>query len=91
MPSYLIAFVISNFDMVENYEGAIQSDRVKHRVYRQKDNYIGSTNYPLKFGEEMLNYMAEYFGYPYTFPKMDQIGIQGHSGAMENWGLVISK
>lgn len=91
MPSYLIAFVISDFEYVENYAGNIQDNRVKHRVYRQKDSYIGSTAFPLEFGEEMLDYMGEYFGHPYTFPKMDQIGIQGHSGAMENWGLVISK
>lgn len=91
MPSYLIAFVISDFEYVENYAGDIQTNRVKHRVYRQKDNYIDSTTFPLEFGEDMLDYMGEYFGHEYSFSKMDQIGIQYHSGAMENWGLVISQ
>lgn len=91
MSTYLIAFVVSDFASIENYSGPLLESRLKHRIFRPTNQYANGIEFSLKTSEDVLTYMEEYFGHPYTFPKMDQIGVPSMGGAMENWGLVIYK
>lgn len=88
MSTYLVVFIISDYEYVSNYEGPIVASRKLHRVYRPRDNYEDATELALVGGEDMIDFMEEYFGHEYPLPKLYQIGILQASGAMENWGLV---
>lgn len=83
MSTYLLAFVVSDFEYRSN---ADQSFRVWARP-----NAVDTTDYAVSVGEEILNNLNNFTGVYYneTFPKMDQFAIPDFSaGAMENWGLV---
>lgn len=88
MSTYLIAFIVSDYDIYENYDGVITKKRTKHRILANK-NFKNSYELPLRVGEELLDDLVGYVGVNYDLPKMDQIGIADfEAGAMENWGLV---
>ncbi|XP_043263382.1 uncharacterized protein LOC122403732 [Colletes gigas] len=81
--SYLVAFVVSDYDKKEN-------EKKTFRVYT-KPHALEQTTYALEFGQKVISKLDEYTGIQYldTMPKMDQISIKDFSaGAMENWGLV---
>lgn len=81
MPTYLVAFVVSDFTYVENGN---------HRVYARPD-YIskGYGDFALDVGSPILEALEEYTKVPYSLKKMYQISLPHFSaGAMENWGLV---
>lgn len=88
MSTYLIAYIVSDYDMFENYAGPILTTRTKHRILA-RDYYTDSVTLPLLWSEQTIDDLNEFLHTPYTFPKMDQIGLsQFAAGAMENWGLV---
>lgn len=88
MPTYLVAFIISDYKSIHNYDLPLRPNETRHRIFAN-ENYIENTQFGLDTGIQMLNEIAEYFGYPYVMPKLDQIGIPTFAvGAMENWGLV---
>jgi len=84
MSTYLVAFVVGEFEYLED----TTAEGVKVRVYTP----IGRKEegrFALLVGKKTLSYFTEYFGIPYPLPKMDMIAIADFSaGAMENWGLV---
>jgi puromycin-sensitive aminopeptidase len=84
MSTYLVAFVVGEFDYVEAYS----KENVRVRVYTP----VGKTDlgkFALDVGTKTLSYFTEYFGIAYPLPKMDMIAIADFAaGAMENWGLV---
>lgn len=88
MSTYLVCFSITDYEFIENYEGIITQSRLKHRVHRPRDSYENGMQMPLTAGEDMINFMEEYFGHEFPLPKLDQTGILQANGAMENWGLV---
>lgn len=81
MPTYLVAFVVSDFKYVgDNY----------HRVYARPD-YIdnGYGDFALEVGVPVIQALEEYTKVPYSLEKIYQISLPHFSaGAMENWGLV---
>lgn len=88
MPTYLVAFVISDYQSIHNYDLPLSPSEIHHRIFAN-ENYIDKSQFGLETGIQMLNQLAEYFEYPYVMPKLDQIGIPTFAvGAMENWGLV---
>jgi aminopeptidase N len=89
MSTYLIAFVISDFNFITNRNIREPSELLQN-VYGQPNAIAnGEADFALEAGIKIMKKMEEYFGFPYTLPKMDQIGIPDFSaGAMENWGLV---
>lgn len=82
--TYLIAFIVSDFEFLENeFDGV-----VPHRTFA-RPNAVHLTEFALQTGVDMLDALVDYIGINYTLPKMDQAAIPDFSaGAMENWGLV---
>uniref|UniRef100_S4RRJ8 Aminopeptidase n=1 Tax=Petromyzon marinus TaxID=7757 RepID=S4RRJ8_PETMA len=84
MSTYLLAFVVGEFDFVE----ARSSDGVLVRVYTP----LGKSEqgkFALEVATKTLPFYKDYFNVPYPLPKIDLIAIADFAaGAMENWGLV---
>ncbi|KAF6036203.1 NPEPPS [Bugula neritina] len=84
MSTYLLAFIVGEYDYVEDRD----SDGVLIRVYTP----VGKPEqgqFALEVAKKTLPFYKEYFGIAYPLPKMDLIAIADFAaGAMENWGLV---
>ncbi|XP_021340205.1 puromycin-sensitive aminopeptidase-like [Mizuhopecten yessoensis] len=84
MPTYLLAFVVGEYDFVE----ARDADGVLIRVYTP----VGKKEqgqFALDVAVKTLPFYNKYFKIAYPLPKMDLIAIADFAaGAMENWGLV---
>ncbi len=53
---------------------------------------VDQGDYALDAAKKLLDYYNDYFGQPYTLPKLDMIAAPGSSqffGAMENWGAIL--
>ncbi|PFX27024.1 Puromycin-sensitive aminopeptidase [Stylophora pistillata] len=84
MSTYLVAFVVGEFDYVEGKD----SDGVLIRVYTPKGKTIQG-QFALEVAQKTLPFYKDYFKISYPLPKMDLIAIPDFAaGAMENWGLV---
>ncbi|KAK3594679.1 hypothetical protein CHS0354_016345 [Potamilus streckersoni] len=85
MSTYLLAFVISDFQFRET----MIFDNYQLRVWAQPEMY-NQTEYALEFASKCYEFFTEYFGIPDVVPKADHVAVPDFSaGAMENWGLVI--
>lgn len=84
MSTYLVAFVVGEFDFVED----TSSDGVTVRVYTP----VGKAEqgrFALDVAVRVLPFYKQYFDIAYPLPKLDLVAIGDFSaGAMENWGLV---
>ncbi|CAH3110477.1 unnamed protein product [Pocillopora meandrina] len=83
MPTYLVAFIVCDF---EYRESKTKSDR-KIRVWSKPDA-LHSVDFALDVAKRTLEYYEDFFKVPYPLPKLDLIAIPDMGGAMENWGLV---
>ena len=84
MSSYLVAFVVGDFDYLEGKT----SDGLPIRVYTPKGK-ADQGQFALDIATKVIPFYNEYFGIPYSLPKLDLIAIADFAfGAMENWGLV---
>uniref|UniRef100_A0A915HSW0 Puromycin-sensitive aminopeptidase n=1 Tax=Romanomermis culicivorax TaxID=13658 RepID=A0A915HSW0_ROMCU len=84
MSSYLVAFIVGDFEYVEGYT----SDNVRVRIYTLPGKkYQGE--FALQVAIKALPFFSNFFGVSYGLPKCDLIAIPDFNfGAMENWGLV---
>lgn len=83
MSTYLIAFVVSNFDYVEDKTG-----RVPVRVYARPEVKTHG-DYAANICSKIIASYEDLYQLPYPLPKMDMAAIPDfNAGAMENWGLV---
>ncbi|KAM9224187.1 aminopeptidase N [Leptosomus discolor] len=85
MSTYLLAFIVSQFDYVYNDTG-----NVLIRIWgRPKAIAEGQGEYALQVTGPILNFFEKHYNTAYPLPKSDQIGLPDfNAGAMENWGLV---
>eukprot|EP00003_Mantamonas_plastica_P022943 TRINITY_DN4002_c0_g1_i2.p1 TRINITY_DN4002_c0_g1~~TRINITY_DN4002_c0_g1_i2.p1 ORF type:complete len:246 (-),score=57.25 TRINITY_DN4002_c0_g1_i2:200-907(-) len=84
MPTYLLAWVIGEFDYIE----AFAKSGTPIRVYTPVGEKA-SGEFALDVAVKSIDYFAEYFDIPFMLPKLDLIGIANYPiGAMENWGLM---
>mmetsp|Transcript_3808 Transcript_3808/g.5122 ORF Transcript_3808/g.5122 Transcript_3808/m.5122 type:complete len:889 (+) Transcript_3808:188-2854(+) len=84
MSTYLLAFVVGEFDYIET----VTDHGVIIRVYVPPGkHHLGS--FSLDVAKKSLDIYDDLFGQPYPLPKLDMVGIpEFQAGAMENWGLV---
>ncbi|XP_015679228.1 puromycin-sensitive aminopeptidase-like protein [Protobothrops mucrosquamatus] len=84
MSTYLVAFVVGEYDFLETRT----TDGVLIRVYTP----VGKAEqgkFALEVAAKTLPFYKDYFSVPYPLPKIDLIAIADFAaGAMENWGLV---
>ncbi|KAJ0178635.1 hypothetical protein K1T71_005410 [Dendrolimus kikuchii] len=87
MSTYLLAYLVSNFDYVDN-----TADRIYHIPFRVYSRPGTQTNarFALDFGQRNMMALENYTEFEYAFPKLDKAAVPDFAaGAMENWGLVI--
>lgn len=79
MSTYLVAFIVSEFESREQDTLAVWA----------RPSVIEQTNYALKIGTAGLKLLSDKFSQDYQLPKMDMVAVPDFAaGAMENWGLV---
>jgi puromycin-sensitive aminopeptidase len=84
MSTYLLAFVVGEYDFVEGKD----SDGVTVRVYTPLGKKAQG-DFALQVAVKTLPFYKDYFNVAYPLPKIDLIAIADFAaGAMENWGLV---
>ncbi|XP_035679687.1 aminopeptidase N-like [Branchiostoma floridae] len=86
MPTYLLAFGVSDFDSI----GSNTSTGIETRIWARPE-YIaaGMGDFGLDVANRVVVYFEDYFGVPFPLPKIDHIALPDfNSGAMENWGLI---
>ncbi len=83
LPSYLVAFTVGPFDVLEG-----PTSPVPIRVLAPRGrSALGA--FGARVAGEHLDILARYFARPYPFPKLDLVAVPDfQSGAMENPGLI---
>ncbi|XP_064013910.1 aminopeptidase N [Pogoniulus pusillus] len=85
MSTYLLAFIVSEFDSIRNDSGKVLI-RIWGRPEAIKEK---QGDYALKVTGPILDFFEEHYNTTYPLPKSDQVGLPDfNAGAMENWGLV---
>lgn len=79
MSTYLVAFVVSEFDSLGDDKFKVWS----------RPSTANQREYALNIGTAALDLFEAKFNQNYTLPKMDMVAVPDFAaGAMENWGLV---
>lgn len=79
MSTYLVAFVVSDFQAQRNGSFAIWARKSAQE----------QTKFALQIGPSILKYYEEFFQIKFPLPKIDMVALPDFSaGAMENWGLI---
>ncbi|KAG0442407.1 hypothetical protein HPB47_015719 [Ixodes persulcatus] len=84
MSTYLVGFVVGEYDYIE----ATSSDGVLVRVYSPCGK-AEQGNFALEVATKALPFYKSYFNIAYPLPKLDLVAVPDlAAGAMENWGIV---
>lgn len=83
MSSYLLAFVVSDLESVDN-EDTNQPGDTLHRVWVRPDS-LDKVWYAVNVSDRVLKALEEYTDFDYELPKLDSAGVPNKGGAMENW------
>lgn len=84
MSTYLLAFIIGDFEYIEGYT----KDKVQVRIFTTKGKKH-QAKFALDVAMKSLEFYNKYFDIPYPLPILDMIAIPDfESGAMENWGAI---
>lgn len=82
MPTYLLAFIVSEFDCLEG-----KLNKLQQRIY-SRSNTANQREWALISGMLIMERLAEYFNVDFPLSKIDQAALPDFTaGAMENWGL----
>jgi alanyl aminopeptidase len=85
LPSYLIAFTVGPFDIVDL--GAAGRNKTRLRLLTPRGD-AAHTGWAKEVTLKVFERLEEYFGIPYPYEKLDQVAIPGLINAMEHPGLV---
>lgn len=81
MSSYLVAFVVSDFEPIQNVH--------ENFTVWGRPGAIQHGAYALNIGQEVMTFLETFTGIEYPIGKMDLVAVPDFaSGAMENWGLI---
>ncbi len=84
MSTYLLAYIVGEFDAVE----AKTPEGVRVRVLATPGN-AHRLEFALDSAVRALSFFTDYFGIAYPLPNLDLVALPDFgAGAMENWGLV---
>eukprot|EP01018_Ginkgo_biloba_P004146 Gb_08897 [translate_table: standard] len=84
MSTYLVAIVVGEFNYMEGITVAGNKVRVYCEIGKEDQ-----AKFALDVAVRTLPFFTEYFGTPYSLPKLDMVAIPDFAaGAMENYGLV---
>lgn len=90
MSTYLVCFIIGDFDYTETIidPPAGYGTKFPLRVYATPEQKA-KTKFALDFSAQTLQNYIKFFEVEYPLPKLDMIAIPDFaSGAMETWGLI---
>ncbi|KAH9643209.1 hypothetical protein HF086_012871 [Spodoptera exigua] len=86
MSTYLLAYLVSNFQSVSNEANPIYS--VPFKVWSRPGTQATAA-FALEFGQQNMVELEKYTEFKYDVPKLDKAAVPDFAaGAMENWGLV---
>jgi alanyl aminopeptidase len=85
MPSYLVAFTVGPFDMIDL--GRAGRNKTPMRIAVLKGR-ASEARYARKVTGQLLAALEKYFDIPYPYEKLDSVVVPTFLGAMENVGLV---
>jgi alanyl aminopeptidase len=85
LPSYLLAFAVGPFDVVE--AGRFGGKKTAIRIITPRGR-AAEAAWAVESTGPILELLEEYFGAPYPYEKLDQIAVLNFGGAMENPGLI---
>lgn len=84
MPTYLVAFIVSQLEKVPTSDPNIN-------IYVRRNAVDGVTQ-AAEVAPKLLAALESFLGLKYALPKLDLVSIPDFAaGAMENWGLVTFK
>jgi len=91
MPTYLLAFAVGPYDLVDY--GMIPPNSIRNREIHLRGiaaKGLGERmQYALRNTDGLLSVLEEYFGTPYPYKKLDLIAMpESFGGAMENIGAI---
>lgn len=88
MSTYLLAFIIGEFEFIEEKAKISDSQEILVRVFTTK-NKIHQAKFALDIAMKSLKFFTEYFDIPYPMSNLDLISIPDFEPAgMENWGAI---
>jgi puromycin-sensitive aminopeptidase len=90
MSTYLLAFIIGEFEYIEGFTKSIKKNHggTRVRVFTTKGK-SHQAKFALEVAIKSIEFYNEYFDIPYPLPTLDLIAIPDfESAAMENWGAV---
>ncbi len=85
LPSYLVAFVVGPFDVVESGRVGRQGTPLRFVLPRDR---AGELRYAREATPRVVELLEDYLGLPYPFEKLDVAVVPRYSGTMEHPGLV---
>ena len=90
IPTYLVAFVVTELDHLETSYESIDGRNVSIRLWTRSDK-LNQLEFAISKVPKILAALENYLNVPYSLPKLDLVAIPGYeaSRAMENWGLIV--
>jgi alanyl aminopeptidase len=85
LPSYLVAFAVGPFDVVDAGKAGSNETPLRIIVPRGKQ---AEARYAVEATGQILSALEAYFDIPYPYAKLDSIVVPNFFGAMENPGLI---
>ena len=87
LPSYLVAFAVGPFDVVDGGSAGKNKIAVRYLAPRGRGAEV---RYATEITPKLVAILEDYFGMPYPFEKLDSVSIPQavNFGAMENAGMI---
>lgn len=86
MSSFLLAFVISDFNYISNEATKLDNETL-HRIWVRPDS-TDKAQFALQHSIEALKTLERYLGSNYGMLKIDSAAVPGEHDGLENWGMI---